>query len=107
MWYFRDMRQGVRSRVCQKGVGVGFRLQGLRFEASVCASSVFLMCRLLGSHMGECQNYGPFLGPYYNTGPTLGDPKRDHNLDNPPQAWLVIGIENPGSVRKRTPKLKA
>ena len=24
------------------------------------------------------------LGPYYNTGPNLGDPKRDHNFDNPP-----------------------
>ena len=39
-------------------------------------------------HMGDCQNYGPFLGPYYNTGPNtgpnLGDPKRDHNFDNPP-----------------------
>ena len=34
--------------------------------------------------MGGCQNYGPFLGPYYNTGPNLGDPKRDHNFDNPP-----------------------
>ena len=38
--------------------------------------------------MGDCQNYGPFLGPYYNTGPntgpSLGDPKRDHNFDNPP-----------------------
>ena len=22
--------------------------------------------------MGECQNYGPFVGPYYNTGPNLG-----------------------------------
>ena len=37
--------------------------------------------------MGDCQNYGPFLGPYYNTGPStgpnLGDPKRDHNFDNP------------------------
>ena len=34
--------------------------------------------------MGDCQNYGPFLGPlnkapYYNR-----DPKRDHNFDNPP-----------------------
>ena len=34
--------------------------------------------------MGNCQNYGPFLGPlnyapYYNS-----DPKRDHNFDNPP-----------------------
>ena len=39
-------------------------------------------------YVGNCQNYGPFLGPYYNTGPNtgpnLGDPKRDHNLDNPP-----------------------
>ena len=39
-------------------------------------------------HMGNCQNYGPFLGPYYNTGPNtgpnLGDPKRDHNFDSPP-----------------------
>ena len=34
--------------------------------------------------MGNCQNYGPFLGPYFNTGPNLGDPKRDHNFDNPP-----------------------
>ena len=31
-------------------------------------------------YMGDCQNYSP----YYNTGPNLGDPKRDHNLDNPP-----------------------
>ena len=44
--------------------------------------------------MGDCQNYGPFLGPYYNTGPntgpSLGDPKRDHNFDNPPYIWLII-----------------
>ena len=43
--------------------------------------------------MGDCQNYGPFLGPYYstgpNTGPNLGDPKRDHNFDNPP--YVVDG----------------
>ena len=37
--------------------------------------------------MGDCQNYGPFLGPYYNTGPNLGDPKRDHNFDNPPNRY--------------------
>ena len=39
-------------------------------------------------HMGDCQNYAPFLGPNYNTGPNtglnLGDPKRDHNFDNLP-----------------------
>ena len=43
-------------------------------------------CKL--NDVGDCQNYGPFLGPYYNTGPNtgsnLGDPKRDHNFDNPP-----------------------
>ena len=30
----------------------------------------------------------PFLGPYYNTGPNLGDPKRDHNFDNPPRTGI-------------------
>ena len=39
-------------------------------------------------HVGDYQNYGPFLGPHYNTGPNTGpylrDPKRDHNFDNPP-----------------------
>ena len=43
---------------------------------------------LIHIYLGDCQNYGPFLGPYYNTGPntgpSLGDPKRDHNFDNPP-----------------------
>ena len=34
--------------------------------------------------MGDRQKYGPFLGPIYNIGPNLGDPKRDHNLDNLP-----------------------
>ena len=42
-------------------------------------------------YVGDCQNYGPFLGPYYstgpNTGPNLGDLKRDHNFDNPPCIW--------------------
>ena len=43
-------------------------------------------------YMGDCQNYGPLLGPYYNTGPNtgpnLGDPKRDHNFDNPPYMYI-------------------
>ena len=43
--------------------------------------------------MGDCQNYGTFLGPYYNTGPNtgpnLGDPKRDHNFDNHPYTNIV------------------
>ena len=51
--------------------------------------------------MADCQNYGPLLGPYYytgpNTGPNLGDPKRDHNFDNPPcrisgrmASWFLV-----------------
>ena len=24
------------------------------------------------NHEGDCQNYGPFLGPHYNTGPNTG-----------------------------------
>ena len=47
--------------------------------------------------MGDCQNYGPFLGPSYNTGPNtgpnLGDPKRDHNFDNHPYRIRVIKPE--------------
>ena len=38
---------------------------------------------------GGLSKYGPFLGPYYNTGPNLGDPKRDHNFDNPPCSYMV------------------
>ena len=31
----------------------------------------------LGIYIGDCQNYGPFLGPYYNTGPNkIGGPKK-------------------------------
>ena len=41
---------------------------------------------------GDCQNYGPFLGPYYNTGPNLGDPKRDHNFDNPPHEQIRFRV---------------
>ena len=38
-----------------------------------------------GKHMGGCQNYAPFLGPYYNTGTYyLGYPKRDPDFDNHP-----------------------
>ena len=51
--------------------------------------------------MGDCQNYGPFLGPYYTKGPNLGDPEKDHNFDNLPlwipglrvhtiQLWTVV-----------------
>ena len=45
--------------------------------------------------IGDCQNYGPFLGSYYNTGPNtgpnLGDPKRDHSFDNPPYDAHCVG----------------
>ena len=40
-----------------------------------------------GSFLGDCQNYGPFLGPYYNT----GDPKRDHNFDKLPFGNRIKG----------------
>ena len=68
--------------------------------------------------MGDCQNYGPFLGPYYNTGPSLGDPKGDHNFDNPLYAvqhvlsilhlvfeedlLLVMFINFPAALRQKT-----
>ena len=37
----------------------------------------------------------PFLGPYVyntgpNTGPNLGDPKRDHDFDNPPYRDIIL-----------------
>ena len=59
--------------------------------------------------MGDCQNYGPFLGPYYNTGPdtgpNLGDPKRDHHFDNPPHpgTGLKAGPGNAATVLYRDP----
>ena len=47
--------------------------------------------------MGDCQNYGPLLGPYYNTGPNtgpnLGDLKRNHNFDNPPYRSLLANLQ--------------
>ena len=50
--------------------------------------------------MGDCQNYGPFLGPlnwapYYNR-----DPKRDHNFDNPPYDSYRYSLL--GSATKRS-----
>ena len=44
-------------------------------------------------HMGDCQNYGSFLDPYYNTGLNLGDPKRDHNFDNPLYTSVASTVE--------------
>ena len=57
-------------------------------NSRVSGLSVLVGCVEPFRHWGDCQNYGPFLGPYYNTGPNtrpnLGYPKRDHNFDNPP-----------------------
>ena len=48
-------------------------------------------------YMGDCQNHGPFSGPSYNTGPNtgpnLGDPKRDHNFDDPPHVCKLTGSQ--------------
>ena len=60
-------------------------------------------------YMGDCQNYGPFLGPYYNTGPNtgpyLGDPKRDHNFDNPPyEAYDKRSLQGSTSRLSLNPK---
>ena len=61
----------------------------------------------IGVHMGDCQNYGPFLGLYYNTGPNLGDPKRDHNFDNLPYRDIIYrdhrGSKSGEWKRKRQP----
>ena len=63
----------------------------------------------LEMHLGDCQNYGPFLGPYYNTGPNtgpnLGDPKKDHNFDNPPSMYVaeVRCSTVPRAALRRTP----
>ena len=68
----------------------GFRLTPMRASKRVVEVSLALNIRTMPgiSHediqMRDCQKYGPFLNPYYNTGPNLGDPKRDHNFDNPP-----------------------
>ena len=33
--------------------------------------SAYELSHLEGSHMGGCQNDGPFLDPYYNTAPNI------------------------------------
>ena len=56
-------------------------------------------------HMGHCQKYAPFLGPYYNTGPNtgpnLGDPKRDHSFDNPSHTNFLINFAVLGTPHQR------
>ena len=43
-----------------------------------------LQPRVIHRQQGDCQNYGPYYNTGPNTGPNLGDPRRDHNFDNPP-----------------------
>ena len=33
--------------------------------------SMYLCTFNIPTHVGGCQNYGPFLGPYYNTAPII------------------------------------
>ena len=70
-------------------------------------------------HVGDCQNYGPFLGPYYNTGPhtgpNLGDPKGTIILTIPHVPSAVtsgtaacpVSLHLPGTVLIRTPHMHA
>ena len=51
--------------------------------------------------MGDCQNYGPFLGPYYNAGPNLGDPKRDHSPHEPLSKLLVSPLIMENQMEKK------
>ena len=61
------------------------------FDQFTFNTASFLPCH---SHMGGCQNYGPFLGPYYNTAPNnFGYPKRDHNFDNHPHDADLLPLE--------------
>ena len=66
------------------------------YKPQWCTASLLIRYSPCNSYMGNCQNYGPFLGPYYNTGPNagpnLGDPKRDHNFDNPPHLERVPAL---------------
>ena len=67
---------------------LGFRVLEQRAELKGTWKMTWKQGGACDRDMGDCQNYGPFLGPYYstgpNTGPNLGDPKRDHNFDNDP-----------------------
>ena len=36
-----------------------------------CCEVSYSRAACLASHMGGCQNYGPFFGPYYNTAPNI------------------------------------
>ena len=95
------MVQGLGFRVLGLGTWVSRMLKFEGVHAAVLENALFvLVCeswspilgltcsshssRFSSTQLGDCQNYGPFLAPYYNTGPNLGDPKRDHNFDNPP-----------------------
>ena len=76
------------------------RQRGLGFRVSEYVPDIYIYIYI---HMGDCQNYGLFLGPNFNmgpnTGPNLGNPKRDHNFDNPPYIHRYIYKDRPQTVR--------
>ena len=62
--YGSNRDTGVPPRVIQGCVGVG-----LYNKRAVGSTTQKLRAHY--SHMGGCQNYGPFLDPYYNTAPNI------------------------------------
>ena len=40
-------------------------------ESTRATESLRRLFGFLESHLGGCQNYGPFWGPYYNTAPII------------------------------------
>ena len=74
----RDLRaqrgfEKIREGVAVLASGQTDYFQGLVFWAPGHEATPLWMLNNLSRHyMGDCQNYGPFLGPYYNTGPNTG-----------------------------------
>ena len=99
-------QRGFRLQTVQISRLVSDSFRGLRasgnesLKPSSCACCCGL-CRVPRElNIGDCQNYGPFWGPYYNTGPNLGDPKRDHNyFDHPPYSLKKPGAPMANSGR--------
>ena len=56
------------------GMDSSFQGDSIQLEAAAGAADeiVSVQSRTVNLyHMGSCQNYGPFLGPYYNTAPII------------------------------------